>query len=79
MAFYGVASSIEYKKRLPNHLLVPELGFFQEEFWDALGFDFLIVFVEPFSRPRLACGFDFLGKVFTEQVMSLNAATTPVS
>ena len=25
----------------------------------------MIVFVEPFSRPRLACGFDFLGKVFT--------------
>ena len=52
-------------KKSINHLLVPDFGVFQEEFWDAVGFDFLIVFVEPFSRPRLACGFDFLGKVFT--------------
>ena len=24
-----------------------------------------VVFEEPFGRPRLACGFDFLGEVFT--------------
>ena len=32
---------------------------------DGIGFDFRVVFVEPFGRPRLACGFDFSGEVFT--------------
>ncbi|MDA9989555.1 hypothetical protein N9E48_01930 [Paracoccaceae bacterium] len=27
--------------------------------------DFRVVFIEPLSRPRLACGFDFFGEVFT--------------
>ena len=32
---------------------------------DAVGFDFRVVFVDPFGRPRLACGFDLFGKEFT--------------
>ena len=51
--------------RPPDHFLIPEFDFFFEELWDAVGFDFRFVFIEPFGRPRLACGFDFFGEVFT--------------
>ena len=34
------------------------MGFFREELRDAAGFDFLVVFVEPFDHPRLVCGLD---------------------
>ena len=54
----------------PSYFLVPEFGFFQEELWEAVVFDFRVVFVEPFGRPRLACGFDFFGEVFTSNDVS---------
>ena len=84
MAFNGLASSTEYKKRLLNHFLFPDSGVFREEARDALGFDFLVVFVEPLSRPRLACGFDFFCKVFTagnvsERCRPTSAMSQPIN
>ena len=63
---------------LLNHLLVPEFGIFREEFWDAVGFYFLVVFVEPFGRSRLSCGFDFFGEVFTAGNVSERCRPTSV-
>ena len=61
-----------------NHFSVPEFGFFFEELWDAVGLDFRVVFIEPFGRPRLACGFDFLSKVFTASDVSERRHPTSV-
>ena len=48
-----------------NLFLILEFSIFGEEPRDAVSFDFRVVFEEPFGRPRLAFGFDFVGKVFT--------------
>ena len=38
----------------------------------------MVVFVESFSRPRLACGFDFFGEVFTAGNVSERCRPTSV-
>ena len=38
----------------------------------------MVVFVEPFGRPRLACGFDFFGEVFTAGNVSERCCPTSV-
>ena len=38
----------------------------------------MVVFVEPFGRPRLACGFDFFGEVFTAGNVSERCRPTSV-
>ena len=65
-------------KRLPDHFSVPEFGFFFEELRDAVGLDFRVVFVDPLGRPRLACGFDFFGEVFTANDVSERRRPTSV-
>ena len=43
-----------------------------------LGLDFRVVFIEPFGRPSLACGFDFFGEVFTAGDVSERRRPTSV-